>query len=171
VDRPNIELSAGGLRNLAFVEGEASMNRDEITQRILSAKRKEGLTFAAIAEAVGRSPAWVTAALFGQATMSAEEALKATTILGLGPEEALALQEIPSRGAGAHVVPTDPTLYRFHEMLEIYGTTLKALIHEEFGDGIMSAVNFEVDVKRLKDPDGDRVVITLNGKFLEFRKW
>ena len=147
------------------------MSRNEATERILSAKRKRGLTFTAIAEAVGRSPVWVTAALFGQATMSAEEAHKATTILGLGPDEALALQEVPSRGAGGHAVPTDPTLYRFFEMLQLYGPTLKALIHEMFGDGIMSAVDFEADVRKVPDPKGDRVVITLNGKFLPFRKW
>jgi len=147
------------------------VSRNETTERILSAKRKRGLTFAAIAEAVGRSPVWVTAALFGQATMSAAEAQKATAILGLGPDEALALQEVPSRGAGGHVVPTDPTLYRFVEMLQVYGPTLKALIHEMFGDGIMSAVDFEADVKKVQDPKGDRVVITLNGKFLPFRKW
>jgi cyanate lyase len=143
----------------------------ELTERILSAKRKKKLSFAAIAEAVGRSPVWVTAALFGQATMSEEEAQKATAILGLGPEDALALQDVPSRGAGAHVVPTDPTLYRFHEILEVYGPTFKALIHEMFGDGIMSAIDFEADVKKVPDPKGDRVVITLNGKFLPYRKW
>ncbi len=147
------------------------MTRTEATERILDAKQQKGLSFAAIAEAVGRSPVWVTSALLGQATMSADEAAKVTTLLGLGHEEAAALQEIPTRGTIGHTVPTDPTLYRFYEMLQVYGTTFKALLHETFGDGIMSAIDFEADIKKISDPKGDRVVITLNGKFLPYRKW
>ena len=148
------------------------MTRTEATARILAAKQqKKGLTFAAIAKAVGRHQVWVTAALLGQATMSAEEARKAVEVLGLEPEVAEALQEIPSRGSVGQAVPVDPTIYRFYEMIQVYGTTMKSLIHEMFGDGIMSAIEFEMDIKKVESPQGDRVVITLDGKFLPYKKW
>src|SRR5262245_8777663 len=147
------------------------MTRSEATQQILEAKKKKGLTFERIAQAVGRHTVWVTAALLGQATMSAEEAQKAVQTLGLGPEVAAALQAIPSKGSLDRTVPVDPLIYRFHEITQVYGTTLKALIHEMFGDGIMSAVDFEIDIQRKEDPKGDRVVVTYNGKFLPYRKW
>jgi cyanate lyase len=150
---------------------EKTMKRSIATELILEAKQKKGLTFTEIARQFGRSRSWVTAALLGQATMTADEAGKAVEILGLSPEVALPLQEIPTRGVLNQPIPTDPTLYRFYEMLQLYSTTFKALVHETFGDGIMSAVDFEFDVARVEDPKGDRVVITLNGKFLPFRKW
>src|SRR5262249_13799078 len=121
----------------------------------------KGLTFQQIAENVGRHPLWVTAALHGQAPMSQAEAQKAVAILGLGPDVAAALQEIPTRGPAEQGVPVDPTLYRFFEMFQVYGPSLKALIHEMFGDGIMSAIDFEMDVRKVPDPKGDRVVVTL----------
>lgn len=147
------------------------MTRTEATEQILAARQKKGLTFAAIAQAVGRHPVWVTAALFGQAAMSAEEARKAVAVLDLTPDVATALQEIPTRGALGQAVPVDPTLYRFYEMIQVYGTTMKALIHEMFGDGIMSAIDFELDIKKVESPKGDRVVVTLDGKFLPYKKW
>ncbi len=147
------------------------MTRTEATELILAAKEKKGLSFQAIAQSVGRHPVWVTAALFGQAAMSAEEARKAVDVLGLTAETASALQEIPMRGSLGQAVPVDPTLYRFYEMIQVYGTTMKALIHEMFGDGIMSAIDFEMDIKRVESPKGDRVVITLDGKFLPYKKW
>jgi cyanate lyase len=147
------------------------MLRAEATERILAARKQRGLSFEAIAKAVGRHKVWVTAALFGQATMSAEEAQKAVSVLGLGPEVAAALQEIPSKGSVGQTVPVDPLIYRFHEITQVYGTTIKALIHEMFGDGIMSAIDFELDIQRKEDPKGDRVVITMNGKFLPYKKW
>ncbi len=147
------------------------MTRTEATELILAAKEKKGLTYAAIAQAVGRHPVWVTAALFGQAAMSAEEARKTVDVLGLTAEVAAALQEIPTRGSLGQAVPVDPTLYRFYEMIQVYGTTMKALIHEMFGDGIMSAIDFEMDIKKFESPKGDRVVITLDGKFLSYKKW
>jgi cyanate lyase len=147
------------------------LTRPEATELILAAKKQNGLTFEAIAKAVGRHKVWVTAALFGQATMSAEEAAKAVGVLGLGPDVATALQEIPTKGSLGQAVPVDPLIYRFHEITQVYGTTLKALIHELFGDGIMSAIDFEMDVQRKTDPMGDRVVITMNGKFLPYKKW
>jgi cyanate lyase len=147
------------------------MERAKATERILEAKRQKGLTFQAIARQVGRHPVWVTAALLGQATMSAEEAQKAAAALGLGAEVAAALQEIPSKGSVGQTVPVDPLIYRFHEITQVYGTTIKALIHELFGDGIMSAIDFEMDIQKKEDPKGDRVVVTMSGKFLPYKKW
>ena len=147
------------------------MTRAEATTQLLAAKKAKGLTFEAIATAVGRHKVWVTAALFGQATMSAEEATTTAQMLGLGPEVAEALQEIPSKGSLDSTVPVDPLIYRFHEITQVYGTTIKALIHEMFGDGIMSAIDFEMDIRKEEDPKGDRVVVTYNGKFLPYKKW
>ena len=147
------------------------LTRAEATERILSAKQEKRLTFEAIAKAVGRHKVWVTAALFGQATMSAGEADKAVEVLGLGPDVAAALQEIPMKGSLSQTPPVDPLIYRFHEITQVYGTTLKALIHEMFGDGIMSAIDFTLDVQKQEGAEGDRVVVTMNGKFLPYRKW
>jgi cyanate lyase len=147
------------------------LSREQATELILAAKYEKKLTFEAIAKAVGRHRVWVTSALLGQATMSAEEAKKATELLGLGTEVALALQQIPMKGSLDQDVPVDPLIYRFHEITQVYGTTLKAIIHELFGDGIMSAIDFELDVQRKEDPKGDRVVVTMNGKFLPYKKW
>jgi cyanate lyase len=147
------------------------MTRAEATERILAAKKQKGLTFEAIAKAVGRHKVWVTSALYGQATMSSEEAQKAVAALGLGPEVAAALQEIPSKGSVGQTVPVDPLIYRFHEITQVYGTTIKGIIHEMFGDGIMSAIDFELDIQKKEDPKGDRVVVTMNGKFLPYKKW
>src|SRR5580700_465746 len=147
------------------------MQRADATQKILAAKQEKSLTFDAIARAVGRHKVWVTSALMGQATMSADEAQKAVAVLGLGPDVAAALQQIPSKGSVGETVPVDPLIYRFHEITQVYGTTIKAIIHEMFGDGIMSAIDFELDIQKKEDPKGDRVVITMNGKFLPYKKW
>ncbi len=147
------------------------ITRAEATEQILAAKKAKGLTFEAIAKAVGRHKVWVTAALMGQAPMSAEEANAAAQVLGLEPEVAEALQEIPMKGSLDSAVPVDPLIYRFHEITQVYGTTIKALIHEMFGDGIMSAIDFEMDIRKEDDPKGDRVVVTYSGKFLPYRKW
>ena len=147
------------------------MNRLEATERILAAKKEKGLTFEAIARAVGKHKVWVTSALLGQSTMTAEQAHRVVSLLGLEPEVAAALQEYPSKGSVGQTVPVDPLIYRFHEITQVYGTTLKAIIHEMFGDGIMSAIDFEMDVQRKEDPKGDRVVITMSGKFLPYKVW
>jgi cyanate lyase len=147
------------------------ITREEATEHILTAKREKNLTFEQIAAAVGRHTVWVTSALLGQQTMSKEEAEAAANILGLGHFVAQALQTIPSKGSLDATVPVDPLIYRFHEITQVYGTTLKALIHEMFGDGIMSAIDFEMDIKKVADAKGDRVVVTYNGKFLPYRKW
>jgi cyanate lyase len=152
-------------------ERTISMKRTEATSLILEAKSRKGLTFEQIAKAVGRHKVWVTSALLGQSTMSADEASKAVAALGLGPEVAAALQEIPSKGSVGETVPVDPLIYRFHEITQVYGSTIKAIIHEMFGDGIMSAIDFELNIEKKEDPKGDRVVVTMNGKFLPYKKW
>jgi cyanate lyase len=147
------------------------LTRQQVTERILEAKKAKNLTFEAIAKAVGKHKVWVTSALLGQATMSKDEAARATEVLGLGADVAAALSEIPLKGSLDSTVPVDPLIYRFHEITQVYGTTLKAIIHEMFGDGIMSAIDFELDVQRKEDPKGDRVVVTMNGRFLPYKKW
>jgi cyanate lyase len=144
------------------------VTREEATELILEAKDEKGLTFEAIAAQVGRHKVWTTAALFGQHPMNAEEADAVVELLDLDDEVAGALQRFPMRGSLETDVPTDPTIYRIHEITQVYGTTIKALIHEEFGDGIMSAVNFNMDIERVEDPEGDRVRITYEGKFLPY---
>jgi cyanate lyase len=103
--------------------------------------------------------------------MEAGEAEKAAAILGLGPDVVKSLQEVPARGSLGQAVPVDPAIYRLYEILQVYGTTIAALIHEMFGDGIMSAIDFEMDIKKRESPKGDRVVITLDGKYLPYHKW
>jgi cyanate lyase len=147
------------------------MNRQEATQAILEAKRSKLVSFEEIAKAVGRHKVWTAAALFGQATMTTEESERAVECLGLGQDVAEALQQIPLKGSLDEPVPVDPLLYRFHEITQVYGTTIKALIHEMFGDGIMSAIDFTMEIERVPDPHGDRVKVTYNGKFLPYRKW
>jgi cyanate lyase len=151
------------------------MDREECTEVIVAAKRSQGLTFQALADRVGRHVIWTTAAIMGQATMDADEANALTGMLDLGPDEAAevadALQLIPMKGSLDADIPVDPLIYRLHEITQVYGTTIKAVIHEMFGDGIMSAIDFEIDVERVSDPKGDRVKLTYNGKFLPYRKW
>ena len=146
------------------------MSREEVTEQILEAKREKNLTFEAIAQKVGRHKVWTTAALLGQHPMSSEEADTVVDLLELSSEVAEALQQIPLRGSLDSDVPVDPTIYRIHEITQVYGTTIKALIHEEFGDGIMSAINFKMDIERVEDLEGERVRITYEGKFLPY-KW
>lgn len=147
------------------------MSKAEATTQLLAAKKAKGLTFEQIAEAVKRDKVWIAAAIMGQTSMSADEANATVMALGLGPKVADALQEIPMKGALESTVPVDPLIYRFHEITQVYGTSMKAVIHELFGDGIMSAIDFEIDIKKEEDPKGDRVVVTYSGKFLPYRKW
>lgn len=147
------------------------ISKAEATSQLLAAKKTKGLTFEQLAEAVERDKVWVAAAIMGQTSMSADEANATVMALGLGPEVAESLQEIPMKGSLESTVPVDPLIYRFHEITQVYGTSMKAVIHELFGDGIMSAIDFEIDVKKEADPKGDRVVVTYSGKFLPYRKW
>jgi cyanate lyase len=145
------------------------MTKKEAAEAVRAAKVRLGVTWAQLAEAVGRPPVWTTSALLGQQPMSAAEAEAAASLLDLDADVQQALQLQPTRGALESAVPVDPTIYRFSEVLQVYGPTLKELIHEEFGDGIMSAINFRLGIERVPDPDGDRVVVTLDGKFLPYQ--
>ena len=147
------------------------MNRSDVTEMILSAKRKKGLKWADIADKIGHSKEWVTAAMLGQMTFTKLEAEKAGKLFGLDKEAVLILQEVPYKGSLPTAVPTDPLIYRWYELVSVYGTTIKELIHEEFGDGIMSAIDFSMDIERQPDPKGDRVKVILSGKFLPYKTY
>ena len=138
-----------------------------LADKILLIKAKKDLSFAQITEGTGLSEAFVTAAMLGQHPLPADVAAIVGQKLDLNAEDMLLLQSIPVRGSIDDRIPTDPTMYRFYEMLQVYSITLKALVHEKFGDGIISAINFKLDVKKVADPDGgERAVITLDGKYL-----
>ncbi|MFE3170346.1 cyanase [Amycolatopsis sp. NPDC059090] len=141
--------------------------REALAAKAVEAKTRKDLTWQEIADASGLSVVFTTAAVLGQHPLPKASAEAVAELLGLGEDAALLLQTIPVRGSIPDGVPTDPTMYRFYEILQVYGTTLKALIHEQFGDGIISAVNFKLDVKKVADPEGgERAVITLDGKYL-----
>ncbi|MGK0304884.1 MAG: cyanate lyase [Gammaproteobacteria bacterium] len=147
------------------------MNRNEVTELIVLQKQLKNLTWPQLAEAVGQSKEWTTAALLGQMTLNAEQAKSVGDLLDL-PDAAIAqLQIVPYKGSLPTIVPTDPLIYRFYELISVYGSTFKALINEEFGDGIMSAIDFDMDLSRKEDPKGDRVKITMTGKFLPFKSY
>ncbi|MGA7262590.1 MAG: cyanase [Stellaceae bacterium] len=148
------------------------MTRDEVTRKILAAKRAKSLSWKTIvAEIGGGSAIYLTAALMGQMKLRPEQAERAAKLLDLGDDEKLLLQEIPYRGSLPSAVPTDPLIYRFYELVQVYGTTWKELIQEEFGDGIMSAIDFDMTIERQPDPKGDRVKLTLSGKFLPYKEY
>jgi cyanate lyase len=148
------------------------MIRAELTQKVLSQKRLNQLSWKTIvAEIGGGSPVYVTAALMGQMKLRPEQAARAAVLFGLTPEETLLLQEVPYRGSLPGAVPSDPLIYRFCELVQVYGTTWKELIQEEFGDGIMSAIDFDMSIERQPDPKGDRVKLTLSGKFLPYKEY
>lgn len=141
--------------------------RQELAVEAVMAKTRADVTWQQIADAAGLSVAFTTAAVLGQHALPERSAKAVAQLLGLDEDAAALLQTIPTRGSIPGGVPTDPTIYRFYEMLQVYGTTLKALVHEQFGDGIISAINFKLDVKKVADPEGgERAVITLDGKYL-----
>jgi cyanate lyase len=146
--------------------------RTELTTRVLAAKRRLGLKWNGIAAALGdSSPILYTSALLGQFPLSANEAAKAVTLLELEPGDVALLTESPTRGEGIPMPPTDPLIYRFYELVMNFGPTWKQLIEEEFGDGIMSAIDFNMSIEREPDPKGDRVKINMSGKFLPFKRY
>ena len=148
------------------------MTREELTAKIRDAKRRKRLSWKQITEAIGPgSPILYTAALLGQMTLTREEADKLANLLELDETEAIQLTEPPYRGSIPIVPPTDPLIYRFYELVQTYGTTWKALIEEEFGDGIMSAIDFDMEIKREENPKGDRVRISMSGKFLPYKRY
>jgi cyanate lyase len=149
------------------------INRSELTSAILNKKRENKLTWKAIAAKIapGASPIFVTAALLGQMTLTQQQADAAAALFHLSPEQQTLLTEPPYRGSLPAGPPTDPLIYRFHELVQVYGSTLKELIQEEFGDGIMSAIDFDMQLERQPDPKGDRVKITMSGKFLPYKRY
>ena len=147
------------------------MNRNDITEKIITVKVKKGIKWADVATKVGESKEWVTAACLGQMTLNAEQAKVLGKIFGLDAEEQKWLQVVPYKGSLPTPVPTDPLIYRWYEIVSVYGTTIKELIHEEFGDGIMSAIDFSMDIKRETNDKGDRVNVVLSGKFLPYKTY
>lgn len=146
------------------------MNASDVTEQLLVAKKKKGLSYADLEKILGRDEVWIAALFFRQAQASQDEAAKLASALGLGPDVTEALTEFPLKGLGP-VVPTDPLIYRFYEIMQVYGMPLKTVIHEKFGDGIMSAIDFTLEVDKEPDPKGERVRVTLSGKFLPYKKW
>ena len=147
------------------------MTRNEVTELIILKKLEKKLSWPELAEAINLSKEWTTAALLGQMTLTEEQATKIGGMLGLPDDAITQLQVVPYKGSLPTSVPTDPLIYRFYELVSVYGTTFKALIHEEFGDGIMSAIDFSMDLKREPDPNGDRVNIVMSGKFLPYKSY
>jgi cyanate lyase len=145
----------------------SQQSRQALTDAIIDAKARKSLTFEAINDGTGLSVAFTTAALLGQHALPERAAKLVAERLELGDDAVRLLQTIPVRGSIPGGVPTDPTIYRFYEMVQVYGSTLKALVHEKFGDGIISAINFKLDIHKIADPEGgERAVITLDGKYL-----
>ncbi len=156
---------------VAAVSLSRPMTREDVTDLIYSLKVQKGIKWADVAKKVGQSKEWVTAACLGQMTLTREQADKVGKIFGLPAEAVKLLQVVPYKGSLPTAVPTDPLIYRLYELVNVYGITIKELIHEEFGDGIMSAIDFKMDIVREPDPKGDRVVMTLNGKFLPYKTY
>ncbi|MBU9765159.1 cyanase [Mycobacterium sp. TNTM28] len=144
------------------------MSRDEITAAIVEARLAKGLSWQQLAEAIDKPVVWTVSALLGQHPIPVESGRILVNLLGLDESVVPVLAAVPMRGGLPTAVPTDPTIYRFYEALQVYGGAIKELIHEQFGDGIMSAINFSVDVQRKPHPAGDRVVVTFDGKFLPY---
>jgi cyanate lyase len=147
------------------------MNRMDVTEKIVATKVMKGIKWADVAAKVGLSKEWVTAACLGQMTLTDQQALTVGEIFGLSAEERRWLCVVPYKGSLPTAIPTDPLIYRFYELVNVYGTTFKELIHEEFGDGIMSAIDFKMDLAREPDPKGDRVSIVMSGKFLPYKTY
>ena len=147
------------------------MTKLELTKAILTAKAAKNLTWAAIAQAAGLSEVYTTSACLGENALAHEEASRVAALLDLGPEVVQAFGEWPNKGENAPAVPKEPLQYRLQEIIYVYGPTIKALVEEKFGAGIMSAIDFTMDIDKVPDPKGDRVKITMNGKFLVYKTW
>ena len=151
--------------------GNPNQAKDELGQRILAIKKAKGWKWADVAAKLSYSPVWVCAACLGQMSMTPETAARTVSLFGLEDADAQTLEQAPYRGSLPTQVPTDPLIYRFYELVSVYGTTWKELIHEEFGDGIMSAIDFDMTLERQPDQKGDRVKMTLSGKFLPYKRY
>jgi len=147
------------------------MSRADVTEKILTAKIAKGVKWVDVATKVGLSKEWVTAACLGQMTLNSGQAAVVGAIFDLSEEDRQWLTVVPYKGSLPTSIPTDPLIYRFYELVNVYGTTFKELIHEEFGDGIISAIDFTMNMTREADPKGDRVKITMSGKFLPYKTY
>ena len=143
----------------------------EITEKLLAAKKAAGLSFADLEAKVGCDEVWIASVIYRQASASKEEATKIVEAIGADPSFIEPLTECPLKGSLEPVIPTDPLIYRFYEIMQVYGMPVKTVVHEKFGDGIMSAIDFTMHVDKQEDPKGDRVVVTMNGKFLPYKSW
>jgi len=148
-----------------------SLTREDVTDMIMSVKIQKRIKWADVAPKLKLSKEWVTAACLGQMALTNTQAKLVAKIFSLPPEAIPVLEAVPYKGSLPTSVPTDPLIYRFYELLSVYGTTFKELIHEEFGDGIMSAIDFKMDMQRQNDPNGDRVQIVMSGKFLPYKTY
>ena len=148
-----------------------ALSRDACTPIILEAKKAKGVTYQQIADAVGRSETWTTSVIYGENTMDAAEAKKIADYLGLSTDVMNALQTYAYRGDSQEMPPTDPLIYRFYEINMIYGKTMRAIIHEKFGEGIMSAIDYNMNIEKIPNPNGDRIRVTMEGKYLMYKKW
>jgi cyanate lyase len=147
------------------------MSASRITEKLLAAKKAKGLTFADLEAQLGQDEVWLASVFYRQASASKSEAEAIVAALDLEAEVAEALTDYPVKGSLDPVIPTDPLIYRFYEIMQVYGMPLKTVIHEKFGDGIMSAIDFTLDVEKVEDPKGDRVKVIMCGKFLPYKKW
>jgi len=153
------------------MSADKPMTREDVTDLIYSAKVQKGIKWADVAAKLGLSKEWTTAACLGQMTLTPAQAAMVGKIFGLPKEAIKLLTVVPYKGSLPTAVPTDPLIYRWYELVNVYGTTIKELIHEEFGDGIMSAIDFSMDITREPDPKGDRVHVVLSGKFLPYKTY
>jgi cyanate lyase len=156
---------------VAAIATPKPMTREDVTDLIYSAKIQKGIKWADVAKKVGESKEWVTAACLGQMTLTKDQAEKVGKIFALTAPAVKLLQAVPYKGSLPTAIPTDPLIYRWYEIVNVYGSTIKELIHEEFGDGIMSAIDFKMDISREPDPKGDRVNVVLSGKFLPYKTY
>lgn len=147
------------------------MNDKAVIEALLAAKQAKNVSYEEIAALLDRHPVWVASLIYRQATASSDEASKLATYLSLSPEVEVAIQSSSLKGSLDPIVPVDPLIYRFYEIMQVYGMPIKAIIHEMFGDGIMSAIDFTIDIDKVEDPKGERVKVVFEGKFLSYKKW
>ena len=148
------------------------MDKVQMRAAILEAKKRQGVSWTALSEAVGASEMYIASCVYGENSMKKEVASKLGSALSLSDEVTMALTEYPMKGQSiGQTIPTDPLIYRFYEIMQVYGAAVKDVVHEKFGDGIMSAIDFKIEVGKEADPKGDRVVVTMNGKFLPYKAW
>jgi cyanate lyase len=157
------------MKSAAAKNTPALMKRQDVTDLIAFRRVTKGIKWSEVAKKVGQSKEWVTAACLGQMQMTARQAGVVSKVFDLPVEAAQLLQTVPHKGSLATAIPTDPLIYRWYEIVSVYGTTIKELTHEEFGDGIMSAIDFSMEISREPDPKGDRVHVVLSGKFLPYK--